>query len=966
MSPDSWVKALNNSIPDVWNRWTEPDSGVADPRERQRARVLSASLLIILAVTIPLTVVVALTAMRMLFVLAMVALVSVIIAYGLSRTRYIALAASIGLVTINAVAFAAVLINPTHIYPLAFLLNGILLCTLYFNIRVAVALTVIDVIGLWLLLGFSTQMTVLAVAVMTTFLVSGSGLMLVIQSIRQRDQAQLESQARFLAENERLYRLIAENATDMISRHSLDAIFLYVSPSCTALLGYQPEEIIGRSAYDFFHPDDEADVNISHKNILEQPSTHTVTYRIRRKDGSYIWFETTSKVIRDTTTGEPLEIIAVSRDVTGRKMVEEVITDSEARFRAAAEGSLDAFFLFQSDRDENGKITDFIFTELNRNAEKMIAMTREQVIGQRLGELIPVNRTDGFIDKYIRVVETGVPLEEEFPIETPQIEAAWLHHQVIRVGDGIAITSRDVTERKRTEAEIQQAKRLLEASYDTLRRLIQQMPIGVQVFDTHGLCTDVNSAHERIFGIDRDRLVGKFNILTDILAEKTGTRAGYEQALKGEVALLGEIEFDFAEADPRFTATTGRRYVSVSFFPLFDAQGEIDSVVALNEDVTTRHLAEQELKRLAAEISQQKNTLDAVLTATPDRLAIFDREGHYLYANPPAVLATGFQHLKDIQGKTWRDLHGSLDMDRQYELDMEQVFTSGQPVSGSLEYPDPAGTQYVEYTLSPVFDDQGTVMLIVSTNRDVTERRQAEQERLELAVQRERVRMLQHLISDTSHDLKTPLATLNTSLYLLKKSISDPERREKYAEVLQAQVTNLSKILDDMDSMARLDGEQDSFDFVSLDINELLGQIVREHETLALQKNQTLRFMPCEKMPLLSVDDVKLRRAITNLIANALNYTPEGGEIKAQTICRGNYASIEIHDTGLGIPASELPLIFERFYRSETIRKVNANGSGLGLAITKKIIEAHGGKIEAESTPNVGSTFRILLPIQPL
>jgi signal transduction histidine kinase len=261
-----------------------------------------------------------------------------------------------------------------------------------------------------------------------------------------------------------------------------------------------------------------------------------------------------------------------------------------------------------------------------------------------------------------------------------------------------------------------------------------------------------------------------------------------------------------------------------------------------------------------------------------------------------------------------------------------------------------------------VLDSEGQVVLAVLTNRDVTEQRQSEKERFELALERERVKMLQHLISDTSHDLKTPLATLNTSLYLLKKTISDPERREHYTEVLQAQVVNLTKILEDMDSMARLDGASEKFVFESIDLNGLLHQIVTEHETLASKKNQRLAFDASDALPPLPIDATKMRRAITNLVTNALNYTPEGGEITTSIYGIDGNAVIEIRDNGMGIAPEEQALIFDRFYRSEESRKNYSNGSGLGLAITKKIVEGHGGIIQVESEIGKGSIFRIILP----
>lgn len=133
--------------------------------------------------------------------------------------------------------------------------------------------------------------------------------------------------------SERRYRLLAENATDMISRHNPEGIYLYASPVCHSLLGYEPEELVGHDAYEFFHPDDLEAIRQSHVTILEGPTTYTSTYRIRRRDGSYLWVETTSKTIRDPETDQVQEIVAITRDVTQRRQAEEAIQASERRLR---------------------------------------------------------------------------------------------------------------------------------------------------------------------------------------------------------------------------------------------------------------------------------------------------------------------------------------------------------------------------------------------------------------------------------------------------------------------------------------------------------------------------------------------------------------------------------------------------------------------------------------------------------
>jgi PAS domain S-box-containing protein len=136
-----------------------------------------------------------------------------------------------------------------------------------------------------------------------------------------------------LRDSEQRYRLLAENATDMISRHSPDGIYLYTSPVCRTLLGYDPEELVGHDAYDFFHPDDLDAIRRSHSTILEQYASYTVPYRIRRKDGEYLWVETNSKTVRNPETGQIEEIVAITRDITERKRAQDALQHSEQELR---------------------------------------------------------------------------------------------------------------------------------------------------------------------------------------------------------------------------------------------------------------------------------------------------------------------------------------------------------------------------------------------------------------------------------------------------------------------------------------------------------------------------------------------------------------------------------------------------------------------------------------------------------
>ncbi|HEX6537265.1 MAG TPA: ATP-binding protein [Gemmatimonadaceae bacterium] len=133
---------------------------------------------------------------------------------------------------------------------------------------------------------------------------------------------------------------------------------------------------------------------------------------------------------------------------------------SEARFRGAAEGSMDAFFLLDAIRDAHGRVTDFRVTEMNAGAEALLGRSRAGVIGRGIAELYPITREDGFLERCERVLRTGTMIDEEIPVRVPGMSASWLHQTIVRVGDGVAVTSRDITEKRWLDERLRQAQKM--------------------------------------------------------------------------------------------------------------------------------------------------------------------------------------------------------------------------------------------------------------------------------------------------------------------------------------------------------------------------------------------------------------------------------------------------------------------------------------------------------------------------
>ncbi len=147
----------------------------------------------------------------------------------------------------------------------------------------------------------------------------------------------------------------------------------------------------------------------------------------------------------------------VSTDITERKLSELARRESDARFKAAAEGSFDALFVLTSERDELGRITDFIFEEMNARGESMLGLPRAALIGRGMCEIFPICRESGLLDKYVAVVEAGEGTEEELAFGGVSDATQWVHQQIVPLGDGIAITSRDITERRKLEEQLRQS-----------------------------------------------------------------------------------------------------------------------------------------------------------------------------------------------------------------------------------------------------------------------------------------------------------------------------------------------------------------------------------------------------------------------------------------------------------------------------------------------------------------------------
>lgn len=349
------------------------------------------------------------------------------------------------------------------------------------------------------------------------------------------------------------------------------------------------------------------------------------------------------------------------------------------------------------------------------------------------------------------------------------------------------------------------------------------------------------------------------------------------------------------------------------------------------------------LQRTIAEISQERTKIEAIITGMSDALLATDRHGRIVLLNRAAEEMLGIRR-DAVEGRPVHEVVGDSRLTAMFEDATER----GRVGVDELP-PGSLGDRVVEAHCAPIQGEDGGIAGAVAVLRDVTELRQSE-------------RLRRELTANVSHELRTPLTSIKGfAETLLGGAMADEETRRRFLTIIDNEADRLVKLVDDLMDLSRLESKRVALELTAVDVGALVSQTVDKLRPLA----ETARLDLRENSPrgiVVSADADRLEQVVTNLIDNALKYTPAGGRISVAVHARNGEVELSVSDTGRGIPADDLPHVFERFYRSDRSRTRVSGGTGLGLAIAKHIVEAHGGHISVRSRLDEGTTFVVTLP----
>lgn len=372
-------------------------------------------------------------------------------------------------------------------------------------------------------------------------------------------------------------------------------------------------------------------------------------------------------------------------------------------------------------------------------------------------------------------------------------------------------------------------------------------------------------------------------------------------------------------------------------------------------------------------VYQFEQRQDAAFQFTPTLLMGVGTDGRILNVNPAMEAFVGeshtsssVQHMDTYLATTPMDVRNAFRRLFAQALEGETVRELIEVYGEHAALPASYDTYFI-----PISDSNGRVSMILVQSSNITRELEVKQKQVELTYARQRNAILEQLISDASHHLRTPLTIMNSSVYLIQK-LTDrlPHHAEIHAALARHfdkhtnAVEQLDGIISDLLHLMRINHTSETR-FEDINLTEFMRSTLSRYTSVADKQSKTFVFRLPSREINAHIVPAAIQHALENLIENSFRYTPEGGSISVEMTTEESTgdAVITVQDTGIGIPKEAQAKIFERFYRADNAEVHNSEGTGLGLAIVKETLDAHGGKIRVESEVNAGTTFTICLPL---
>lgn len=633
-----------------------------------------------------------------------------------------------------------------------------------------------------------------------------------------------------------------------------------------------------------------------------------------------------------------------------RKRAERQLQVAEHRYRTIFDNS--AVAIMMVDRTER-------LVSWNRFTEQLLGMAEEELLGRSIRSLYPESEWRRIRNMSVRRKGMQHHLETQMYRQGGDLIDVDISLSVLKDADGRITGSigviRDITERRRMEE-------ALRRSEERFRQVVENANEWIWEVDANGLYTYVSPIIERILGYKPEEILDKkhfYDFFHPDEAEQLKTRA---------FSIFGRKDV-FTEFQTRNLHKDGRVvFLLRSGVPILDENGELIGYRGADTDVTDR-------TRIHAILDRKQKNLEAIFDAAPVGMLLVNEHMAVVRAN---------ESIRHISGRDYREIIGKEpcaalgcvgcadasvcdggsveEADCSLRAMIQMSFEMGQPICGLEIRPmlnDHGETHQPWFLVSvePVSIDAGKHVVVAIDN--ITDRKRAEKEL------RETVEMKSQFISTISHELRTPMTSIKEAVAIVLSGEAGRINKDQthFLDIAKRNIERLSRLINDVLDFQRLEAGRMTFNMQEGVLDRAIEDAYNTMQPLAAKQGLHLTAEIEPGLPPIEFDSDRIVQVVTNLISNAIKFTPKGGDIRVCVRRQDTHVLIRVSDTGLGIPREALPKVFERFYRVRRPGK-EIQGTGLGLPIVSRIVTGHGGRIEVESEPNKGTTFTVSLAIK--
>ena len=711
-----------------------------------------------------------------------------------------------------------------------------------------------------------------------------------------------------------------------------------------------------RFAAEFVHPEDLAAFEQAIADTVQNGARLFYQGRFHCPDGALRWVEFTGQPVAGTT-GPSLRVVGTAQDITKRKQAEQLLRESEQRFRALVLASSDLMFRMSPDWTEMRQVDDksrvakaevptpnWLEHYVCRNDQpRLMAAVREAIRSKSLFEMEHrVRRADG---------SWGWMLSRAIPLLGARGEIVeWF-------GAGS-----DVTEQKRAAQAMRESERFLRSSLDAL-------PGHIAVLDESGTILEINEAWQR-FGDENQATASGIGVGVNYLQHCEQSLSQDDQTpayVTGIKDVIAGRQTHFEMEYPCHSPTEQRWFVMR--VTRFRNPGPVRIVIE-HDNCTERKLAEDALR-----VSEERLRL----AADAAHFGMYDRD----LGGGSVHISTQIRQMLGYEPDTPLD-HAQL-MSHFHPDDQEAGLAAFQRAC------DPAGDGRIAIEQRIVRRD-GAVRWISSVGRvlfedgvpkrsigflvDITERKHLERETLEQAqVLANLDRRKDEFLAMLSHELRNPLAALSNAAQLLRLQKNEAPLQQQARHVIERQLGQLNHLVDDLLEVSRITTGRVQLRQEQIALSGVVERAVETAQPLIAQRRHRLTVsLPLEPVFMLG-DAARLEQVLVNLLTNAAKYTDEGGDIwlsveaadaaeaAANLAAAVPMVVIKVRDRGIGIAPELLPHIFDLFTQADRSLDRSQGGLGIGLCLVQRLVELHGGSVEAHSVLGQGSEFIVRLPL---